>query len=69
MSKHSASASFACSTRATVSGGTSIPGTLVATNRMPPTVRRMQIEGISAIRSLSPVSAAARMNRSSSSGR
>ena len=44
-----------CSTRATVSGGTSIPGTLVATNRIPPTVRRMQIDGISAIRSLSPV--------------
>ena len=31
-----------------------MPGTLVATNRIPPTVRRMQIEGISAMRSVSP---------------
>ena len=50
-------------------GGTSMPGTLEATKRMPPTERRMQIEGIRASRSLSPVSWAARMKRSSSSGR
>ena len=45
------------------------PGTLVATNRMPPTVRRMQIEGIIAIRSVRPVSCASCMKRSSSSVR
>ena len=45
------------------------PGHVAATKRMPPTVRRMQIDGIIASRSLRPVSAAACMNRSSSSGR
>ena len=46
-----------------------MPGTWLATKRMPPTLRRMQIEGISAIRSVRPMSWAARMKRSSSSVR
>ena len=46
-----------------------MPGTLVATKRMPPTVRRMQIDGISARRLLSPLSWASRMKASSSSVR
>ncbi len=39
--------------------GRRCPGRFSATKRMPPTVRRMQIDGISASRSLSPVSCGA----------
>ena len=47
----------------------SIPGTLEATNRIAPALRKIMIDGIIASRRLSPVSTAACRNRSSSSVR